>query len=138
MTFLDPRRLAPRISVDGLCGVVAGRDLCHAAVIELSAIGLRIELPFDRTASRTVQLEIELPGVDEIMWARGEVTFAHLSPMGGLHADGQPRLWCRAGIHIAGAAWRDRRMLRDYVLETRRSRAMLAGWGSEASRPSRS
>jgi hypothetical protein len=119
----DPRRLAPRIVVDGLCGIAAKSDFRHAAMIELSAIGLRIELPFDRKiASRAVQLEIELPGVDEIVWARGEVTFAHLSPMGGHHPDGQPRFLCRAGIHIAEAAWRDRRMLRDFVLETRRLR----------------
>src|SRR5947209_3683062 len=117
MGFLDARRLAPRIVVDGLCGVVANRDFRHAAMSDLSAIGLRIELPFDRSATTSsIQLEIELPGVDEIIWARGEVTFAHLSPMGGMHADGEPRLWCRAGIHIADAARRDRRMLRDYVL----------------------
>jgi hypothetical protein len=124
MAFLDPRRLAPRIPVDGLCGVVAKHDFRHAAMVELSAIGLRIELPFDsRAASRTIQLEIELPGIDEIVWARGQVTFAHLSPMGGRHSDGQPRLWCRAGIHIEAAAWRDRRTLRDFVIETRRARA---------------
>ena len=64
----------------------------------------------------------ELPGVDEIVWARGRVTFAHLSPIGGRHADGQPRLWCRAGIHIEAAAQRERRLLRDYVVETRRQR----------------
>ena len=123
----DPRRLAPRIPVDGLCGVVAKQDLRHAAMIELSAIGLRIELPFDRAAaSRTLQLEIELPGVDEIIWARGLVTYAHLSPMGGRHADGQPRLWCRAGIHLDAAAWRDRRLLRDYVIESRRRRRSRA------------
>lgn len=123
MSILDPRRLAPRIVVDGLCGVVAERDLQPASLVELSSIGLRIELPFDRTYAReTLQLEIELPGADEIVWARGRVTFAHLSPMGGRHADGEPRLWCRAGIHIEAAAGRERRMLRDYVVETRRAR----------------
>jgi hypothetical protein len=127
MDILDSRRLAPRIVVDGLCGVVANQDLRHAALSELSAIGLRIELPFDRcAATRTIQLEIELPGVDEIIWARGHVTFAHLSPMGGIHPDGQPRLWCRAGIHIEDAARTDRRLLRDYVIETRRSRRAAA------------
>ena len=126
----DPRRLAPRIPVDGLCGVAAGEDFRHAAMIELSSIGLRIELPFDaRTASRTVQLEIELPGIDEIVWARGRVTYAHLSPMGGRHPDGQPRLLCRAGIHIDAAVWRDRRLLRDYVIEARR-----AAWSSSGCR----
>lgn len=129
MSIVDPpsltgtRRLAPRIAVDGLCGVVAEHDLQPATLVELSSIGLRIELPFDRTyARRTLQLEIELPGVDEIVWARGRVTFAHLSPMGGRHADGEPRLWCRAGVHIEAAAGRERRMLRDYVVETRRAR----------------
>jgi hypothetical protein len=123
MRFNDPRRLGPRIAVDGMCGVVTQRELGHAAMVDLSSFGVRLERPFDpATASRTVQLELELPGVDEIMWARGHVTFAHLSPMGGRHRDGQPRLWCRAGIRIDGAAGRDMRLLRDYVIETRRAR----------------
>jgi hypothetical protein len=123
MRYIEPRRRAPRIPVDGLCGLATDHDLRHAAMVELSAIGLRIELPFDASAaSRTVQLELELPGTDEILWVRGQVTSARLSPLGGCHPDGQPRLWCRAGIHIDAAAWRDRRLLRDYVIETRRAR----------------
>jgi hypothetical protein len=127
MRFNDPRRMAPRISVDGLCGVVTHRDLCPAAMVDLSSTGLRLERPFDRrTAGRTVQLEIELPELDEIVWARGHVTFAHLSPMGGRHEDGQPRLRCRAGIQIEAGARRDLRLLRDYVFETRRARQLAA------------
>jgi hypothetical protein len=123
MSFVDPRRLAPRISVDGLCELVHQRSVRHARLTELCATGLRIELPFDAAAaSPTVQLEIELPGVDELVWALGRVTFAHLTPLGGRHPDGQPRLWCRAGIRIESAAWRERRLLRDYVVETRRAR----------------
>lgn len=123
MRFNDPRRLGPRITLDGLCGVVTDRDLRHAAMVDLSSMGMRLERPFDpATASRTVQLEIELPGIDDIFWARGHVTFAHLSPMGGLHANGQPRFWCRAGIQIDAATGRDMRMLREYVIETRRAR----------------
>jgi hypothetical protein len=126
MTRIDPRRLAPRVCVDGLCGVVSNRDLRHAALLDLSALGLRIERPFDAaSASRLVQLEIELPGIDEVLWARGEVTFAHLSPLGGRHPDGQPRLWCRAGIRIDRVARHDRRLLRDYVIETRHARRRL-------------
>lgn len=121
MRTLEPRRLAPRISVDGLCGVVTGRELRPASVVDLSWLGLRVELPFDHTAaSRTVQLEIELPGIDEIVWAGGHVTFAHLAPMGGVHTDGQPRLWCRAGIAIEAVAARERRLMHEYVIETRR------------------
>jgi hypothetical protein len=127
MRFNDPRRLGPRITLDGLCGVVTHKDLVPAAMVDLSSVGLRLERPFDpAAASPVVQLEIELPGVDEIVWARGHVTFAHLSPMGGRHADGQPRLWCRAGIQIDAAAGRDLRMLREYVVETRRTRLAQA------------
>jgi hypothetical protein len=123
MSFIDPRRLAPRVRLEGFCGVVAGQDLRHAAMVDLSALGLRLERPFDpKTASRVVQLEIELPGTDEVVWARGDVTFAFLSPMGGTHPDGQPRLWCRAGLRIAGVAQGERRLLRDYVIEARRAR----------------
>ncbi|HUS68130.1 MAG TPA: PilZ domain-containing protein [Kofleriaceae bacterium] len=123
MSGIDPRRVAPRIPLDGLCGVVTGRDLRHASMLDLSAIGLRIERPFDPAhATRMVQLEIELPDVDELVWVRGEVTFAHLSPMGGRTRDGQPRFLCRAGIRIDRIGWNDRRLLRDYVVETRRAR----------------
>ena len=123
MNGIDLRRLAPRIPLDGLCGVVTGRDLRHASMLDLSALGLRIERPFDpANATRMVQLEIELPGVDEVVWARGEVTFAHLSPMGGRTPDGQPRFLCRAGIRIDRIGWNDRRLLRDYVVWTRRTR----------------
>ena len=127
MWLSDPRRLSPRISLDGLCGVVTHGLLRHAAMIDLSSTGIRLQRPFDRrTASRTVQLEIEVPGLDEVMWACGHVTFAHLTPMGGTHADGQPRLWCRAGIELDAAAVRDRRRIRDYVIETRRARLAAA------------
>lgn len=123
MSGIDLRRAAPRIPLDGLCGVVGKRDLRHAAMVDLSALGVRLERPFDpAAATRVVQLEIELPGLDELVWARGEVTFAHLSPMGGRHPDGQPRFLCSAGIRIDRIGWNDRRLLRDYVVETRRAR----------------
>jgi len=84
----------------------------------LSTLGLRLERPFDPKAARPiVQLEIELPGLDEVVWARAIVTHAHLSPMPGRSADGQPRFWCRAGLRIADACQRERRLLRDYVVE---------------------
>lgn len=126
----DARRIYPRVLVDGLCGVVTQRELTPAAMVDLSTLGLRLERPFDpAAASRTVQLEIELPGVDEIVWARGHVTHAHLTPMGGARPDGQPRLWCSAGIQIDAAAGRDLRMLREYVVETRRVR-LAAAWAA--------
>ncbi len=122
MNLLDLRRLAPRIAVDGLCGVVANDNLRHATMRDLSTTGLRLERPFDpKTASRIVQLEIELPGIDEVVWARAHVTHAVLSPMGGYTADGQPRFWCRAGLRIEDICTSEHRMLRDYVVETMRA-----------------
>ncbi|HEY5927783.1 MAG TPA: PilZ domain-containing protein [Kofleriaceae bacterium] len=118
MNLLDARRCAPRISVDGLCGVVIDDDLRHASMTNLSTLGLRLERPFDpKTAKPVVQLEIELPGLDEIVWASAAVTHAYLTPMPGRTADGQPRFWCRAGLRIANASQRERRLLRDYVIE---------------------
>ena len=129
--FHDPRRHSPRITVDGVCGVASHHDhgsaLGSAAMLDLSAMGLRLGRPFEPArASRTVQLEIELPALAEIVWAHGEVTSAHLTPMGGRHDDGQPRMWCSAGIRIASAARRDLQLLRDYVFETGRARQRAA------------
>jgi hypothetical protein len=116
MNLHDPRRLSPRIALDGLCGVVTERALRHVALVDMSSHGIRIEHPFDPAfASPSLQLEIELPGVDDILWAHGRITFAQLRPMGGCHANGQPRFWCRAGIRIDRACGRDLRMIRDYV-----------------------
>jgi hypothetical protein len=119
MNLLDARRCAPRITVDGLCGVAANDDLRPASMTDLSTLGLRLERVFDPKAARSVvQLEIELPGLDEVLWASATVTHAYLTPMPGRTADGQPRFWCRAGLRIAEACGRERRLLRDYVIET--------------------
>jgi hypothetical protein len=119
VNLLDARRCAPRITVDGLCGVVANDDLRPASMTDLSTLGLRLERPFDpQTAKPVVQLEIELPGIDEVLWASARVTHAFLTPMPGRSADGQPRFWCRAGLRIADASSREKRLLRDYVIET--------------------
>ncbi|MBS1123735.1 MAG: hypothetical protein H6Q90_5963 [Deltaproteobacteria bacterium] len=119
VNLLDLRRRAPRISVDGLCGVVSDHDeLHHATMSDLSTLGLRLERPFEPTTAKpVVQLEIELPGIDEIVWATAIVTHAYLTPLPGRRPDGQPRFWCRAGLRIGDASRRERRMLHDYVIE---------------------
>lgn len=118
MNLLDARRRAPRISVDGFCGVATDDDLACASLSNLSMLGLRIERPFDPRAKRddVLQLEIELPGLDEVVWASAVVTRAHLSPR-GRHPDGQPKFWCRAGLAIRDTSRRERRMLHDYIID---------------------
>ncbi len=108
--------------------MVANDEIRHASLRDLSEIGLRLERPFDpKTARPVVQLEIDLPGIDEVLWARAEVSFAILTPMAGRTADGQPRFWCSAGLRLAGVCQRERTLLRDYVVETRRARWVAAG-----------
>ncbi len=119
MNLLDARRLAPRISVDGFCGVATDdHDLRHAAMSDLSTLGLRVERLYDPAAARPiVQLEIELPGLDEVVWTSAIVTRSCLTPLPGRRADGQPRIWCRAGLRFGQTSRRERRMLHDYVIE---------------------
>lgn len=127
MNRLDPRRRAPRISLEGFCGVVDHDELRHAALRDLSEFGLRLERVFDpKTARPVVQLEIELPGIDEVVWARAVVKRAMLTPLPGRTADGQPRFWCSAGLRLGGVCRSERIMLRDYVVETERARLRAA------------
>lgn len=93
----------------------------------LSILGLRLERPFDPANARpVVQLEIELPGIDEVIWASAHVTRAILTPM-GRHPDGTPKFWCRAGLRIGDTSSHDRRMLRDYVIDQLIARRSTSG-----------
>jgi hypothetical protein len=106
--------------------VAANDDLYPASLADLSTLGLRVERVYDPKAARPiVQLEIELPGIDEVIWASAAVTHAFLTPMGKT-ADGQPRFWCKAGLRIADATRAERTMLRDYVVETIRAQRRVA------------
>ncbi|HSD87561.1 MAG TPA: PilZ domain-containing protein [Kofleriaceae bacterium] len=125
MNLLDARRRAPRISVAGFCGVAVDNDLHHASLTNLSTLGLRLERPYEPAgASRVIQLEIELPGLDEVVWTSAFVTRAVLTPMRGHRPDGRPRFWCRAGLRIGDTSRRERQLLRDYVFEGLRARAV--------------
>lgn len=91
----------------------------------LSTLGLRLEGPYrHENATRIIQLEIELPGVDEVVWTSAEVMRAVLTPMRGTDADGKPRFWCRAGLTIRDTSRVERRLLQDYVIDSLRARAI--------------
>lgn len=118
MNLLDLRRQAPRIPVDGLCGVVANDDVQAANIVDLSTTGIRLERMFDaRTATPEMHLEIELPGIDEVVWAHGVVTSAQLSRRPGQTAEGMPNFWFSTGVRILTMCQRETRLLRDYVVE---------------------
>lgn len=116
------RRESPRIDVEALCfEMIDGRELAGVA-LDLSSGGLRIERPYvGGPTRREVQLELEVPGIDEVMWARGDATFDVLVPTRS-PAGGALGLIRRTGYRIALAANRDMRRLREVVFETYRRR----------------
>jgi hypothetical protein len=118
MNLLDARRRAPRISVEGFCSVATDDALQHAQLTSLSTLGLRIERPSQPATVRSmVQLEIELPGVDEIVWASAVVTDVRIAYFRRRRHDGRPPWTCVTGLQIAAISRTERRLLRDYVVE---------------------
>ena len=118
----DPRRTSPRIDLEALCWEVLDDHETSAFVVDLSTGGARLERPFlGGRIPRLVPLQLELPGVDEVLWASGEVVFDQLvpttAPIGGLWG-----FMRRTGYRLAAAAARDLRLLRDYVYEMHRAR----------------
>jgi hypothetical protein len=127
------RREGPRIGVEALCWeLVDGRETSGLAV-DLSSLGLRLERPYTGGPTRReVPLQIEVPGIDEVMWAKGDACFDVVVPAAG-PAGGALGLVRRTGYRLVAAATRDLRRLKELVIETdRANRARLA-----AHRPAR-
>jgi len=121
----DPRRTGPRIDIEALCWELVDGSEASGMIVDLSApgkrsIGVRLERPYvgGRTRDAT-PLQIEVPGIDEVMWARGDVCFDHLVPC---KTAGPMGLLRRTGYRLGSAATRDLRMLEEFVVETSRAR----------------
>ena len=128
----DFRREGPRIDVDALCWEVSDSGETTSLAVDLSQGGIRIERPY--LGGRTpeiVPLQLEIPGIDEVMWARGDVCFDHIVPMQG-PPGGRLGLMRRTGYRIAMAARRDRRMIREYVYDNYLMIQRLADSGASA------
>ncbi|MBK9034436.1 MAG: PilZ domain-containing protein [Myxococcales bacterium] len=125
-SWADLRRMMPRIDVETFCSeLVGGRDR-PGLVVDLSPEGARLERPYvGGPTPREIVLELEVPEIDEVIWARGEVCFDRLdqAPPGRGGALGLIRT---TGIRLVTAAVRDLRMLRECVIETHRARAARA------------
>lgn len=117
----DHRRVSPRIDVEALCWEVIGDRERSALLVDVSTEGARVERPYiGGRIDYEVPLQIEVPGIDEVMWARGDVVFDKLVPA---KTNGGPfGLIRRTGYRIAVAAARDLRLLRDYVYDTHNAR----------------
>ncbi len=110
------RRLTPRIDVESaLCSEIGDREDRLASILDLSPTGIRIERPYVGGRSpRTIQIEFEIPGVDEWIWALGEVCSDAVRP---LRDEGATHLIRHTGIRLLRATDRDLRTLREYVLD---------------------
>jgi len=116
------RRVSPRIEMEALCWEIVDEREQSALVVDLSMDGARVERPYlGGRIARAVPLQLEVPGLDEVMWARADVVFDQLVPSPSLQA-GPFGLLRRTGYRIAIAAARDLRLLRDYVFEAYRAR----------------
>ena len=81
---------------------------CMSANVSPTGLYLnRLLQPVGRS-SPIVGLEFELPGTNEMIWARGEVRYDTFDPY--FHG---------TGVQITGIALAHQRLLRDYVLENR-------------------
>ena len=111
--MMDPRRASPRIDVEALCWEIIGDRELSSLIVDLSTDGARVERPYvGGRIEREVPLQIEVPGIDEVMWAKADVVFDHLVPD---RTAGPFQLMRRTGYRIALAAARDLRLIRDYV-----------------------
>jgi len=120
----DPRRDGPRVPVESLCTELTGGAFRHALVVDMSEDGLRIQRPIGGPRTRSLQLEIEIPGVDEIGWASAQVCFDEVRPAGG---GGIVRT---SGLRLVAAAQRHRRILREYVHDVWRELRREADMGA--------
>jgi len=108
---LRDRRLGHRIPLEAMLTMLARDRPLRALAADLSDSGIRVH-----TVSRAapapgsvVGLELALPGVDDTLWARGEVCYQHRGDL----ADG-------VGVRFTAMARLHARLLRDFVVEARR------------------
>jgi len=97
-----------------LCTEHGGLEPCSALLIDLSETGLRLQRPVvGRRPTGLVPLEFEIPEVDEVVWAAGEICFDEVWQIRGTDF-GPSGLLRTSGVRLVSISARHRRMLRDY------------------------
>jgi hypothetical protein len=116
MSYLHAKRSGPRVPLRiPYNEYVAERQLL-GVISDVSPDGLRVERLARNTGSRIVQVEFELPGTNELIWAKGELCFDRLRvTAAGL----QPVR--TSGMRLVAAASKHLRLMRDYVVELKRA-----------------
>ncbi|MEZ4364280.1 MAG: hypothetical protein R3B48_29165 [Kofleriaceae bacterium] len=111
----------------GLCWeVVEGKER-PGLVVDLSWEGVRLERPFvGGVTPAEVQLELDVPGIDEVIWAKAGACFDEVvaAPVDSI-SGGPMGLVRRTGFRLLAAASQDLKMLREYLVERRRRARQL-------------
>ena len=124
---LSHRRSRPRVPVHAFCSEHDDYSERHATIVDLSEHGLRVQRPAGGFSRRqALQLEFEIPEVDEIVWATGRICFDEIWRVPAKHPGGLAGVLRTSGVRLVAAAERHKRMLREYVTETWRRRQRAA------------
>jgi hypothetical protein len=110
---MSERRVAPRVSLELFLNEYVQDRLHRCVTTNLSEAGLHIQklVTPPRRRPDALQLEFELPGTGETIWARGEVAYEEVDPY-----------FHQTGVRLTGIARLHARLLRDWVLEQRKAK----------------
>lgn len=124
------RRSGYRVPLEMFLNQFVGDRLVRGLTTNIGPTGLYLQtarpLRSQLPSAQVVGLEFELPGVGEVIWARGEICYA----ANDAYATG-------AGIRFTGMASLHERMLRDYCIEARHHHlsSLLQGIRTPGARP---
>jgi hypothetical protein len=124
------RRDADRVAVDFFLNEYVAERMHRAYSTNLSSTGLFVHRVFDAgrrhlqfgREERFVQLEFDLPGTGEIIWARGEVRYDEIGFGRAQVAAGPQAMVHGTGIYFSDMARKHQRLLRDFVRDRKINR----------------
>jgi hypothetical protein len=104
----DDRREDPRIRLEMFLNEYVKEQSYRALAVNVSSTGVYLQRLADPTARRSnsVGLEFELPGTNEVIWARAEPRFDWIA--GDFH---------QTGLRFTAMARKHERLVRDFVRE---------------------
>jgi hypothetical protein len=106
------RRVSPRVpALGGFCTEISDEGEVYSILSDVSPTGLRLHRPHHGDQSRVVQLEFDLPGIDELIWAKALVCFARV------WESHEGRVLQTTGVELIGAASKHMRLLREYAFD---------------------
>lgn len=113
MSLSNTRRNHTRLPLDIVYSEYVAERQTLGIISDISERGLRVQrLLRGRTPDGIVQLEFELPGTGETIWAKGFIRFDQLWRR-------ETALLRTSGVRVVAAAQKHLRMMRDWVMAMR-------------------